>query len=447
MSKILRTYLALEEFTEEVNATVAAPEPTADDVDFEGEIDGVPYQEESTAIDTDVDSIVKGAQGLEDIISLVESAPGADEANLEPFVEKSVNLALESNEMVEAAGNPVEGSDDKTKAGVLGKIKEFAARVWEMLRKFGARISEWVKGTWAKFTDTIVKNAAQADKILASLESLQVAAGAKITDSGLLAKIATPNGLEVGEVMQSVTSHVRAMGGKAAEEITREARVVINAVADGSEKADAVMADFVEILRKAAGEYDEKASPEQASKAGASEGAEVLVSDPFFGGYRAWIVSPADAADLGKWKHGITKVDEVQATDSIDAPNPDEIKAIALYVKGLGEVVKIFQGAVKNLDDLNKDLDAAAGKAKNSDKADKEKLKAMQAVIPRILKGPQVDAYAYAANASTIALAYCAAGVRAHKGEKSVGDHVDNAKAQVGKAADKVKGAFKKDGE
>lgn len=419
MSKILQTYLGLEELTEEVSATIAADEPTADNADFDGEIGGVPYQEESTAINDDIDQIVKSAQGLEDIISVVEDAPGADDAPLEPFVEKSMNLALESNDLVEEAGNPVAGSADKSKSAVLAKLKDFAARVWKMLREFGKKIADWVRQSWARFTDQIVKNGNTAKKILESLGDLTPNSSAKITDKGLISRIATPNGVKVREVMKAVSSHANAQGGKAAEELTREAKMIINAVADGSEKASAVMNDFFEILRRSAGEYDEKAAAAHIEKIKPKEGSEVLVTEPFFGGNRAWVAAPASVEDLGAWKHGISKLDEVQAPESIDAPDVGEIKGVAEYVIGLGEIVKLYQSNLKQLDELNKELDKAAGKASNSEKEDRAQLNMMQVVMPRILKGPQVDAYAYAAHASTLALAYCVAGVRAHRGAKS----------------------------
>lgn len=444
--------LGLEEFTEEVNSEIAPEQPT--DGDFAEETAGVDFPQESGAIDEDVGSITDAAQGLEDIISLVEDAPGEMTAPMEPFVEKAVNVALESNDLVVAAGNPAEG--EKTKGGALDKIKAFAAKVWEMLRNFGKKIAGWIRETWAKFTDRIVKNANQAQKIIAATKTLASNEGAKITDKGLLEKIATYKNVEVGEVMMAVSEFANDQGSKGAIELTKAARTCIDVVSNGSSSADGVMDKFLETLAKAGGEYDEEASAEQAQAAGAAAGTKTLVTKPFFGGYRGFFTVPENVEALGHWNHGVKKLDEVKPQAEIAAPNGEEIKAIAEYVVGLGQIVKIYQSNLKQLDDLNRELDKAAGRAKSkAGEGDAKVLKQMQAVVPRIIKGPQVAAYAYATSASTIALQFCMAAVAAHRGDKSLGEQAgDAAKAAKDKvsgaasaASDKVRGAFGKKGE
>lgn len=433
------TMLGLEEFTEEVNSAIAPEQPI--DGAFSGETAGVDFPQESGAIDEDVDQITDAAQGLEDIISLVEDAPGECDKPLEPFVQKSVNLALESNDLVAVAGNPAEG--ETTKGGTLDKIKEFAAKVWEMLRNFGKKIAQWVRETWTKFTDRIVKNAAAAQKIIAMADQLP-STEAKITDKGLLEKIATFKNVEVGEVMVAVSEHAVEMGSKESVELTKECRKVIDVVVRGNSNTEGVMEEFVQALAKAGGAYDEDATPAQAQAVKAAGGTKTLVTKPFFGGYRAWLTYPENAEALALWNHGVSKVDEVKPQTEIAAPNGEEIKAIAKYIVDLGSLVKIYQANLKTLDDLNKELDSAASKAKSA-KSDSKQLKAMQAVVPRIIKGPQVAAYAYATSASTIALQYCSAAIAAIRGDKSLGEKAGDAAAA---AKDKVRGAFgKKDAE
>lgn len=418
------TIAALEEFEDEVNSEIAAPAPT--DGDFGDTTAGVDFIQESDDIDGDLESLTKAAQGLEDIINLVSDAPGEDAAPLEPYVERTVNVALESNELVSATGGAVAltgdkggNPDEKSKGKVLEKIKAFAAKVWEMLRNLGKSVAKWIGETWAKFTDRIVKNAALAQKILDNLSTLNTKAGVKITDKDLLGKIATYGNVEVGDVMIAVSEFATDQGGKAAEELTKECRTCIDVVASGGSSADGVMERFTEALAKAAGSYHDKAKPEQAQAVGAAGSTETLLTKPFFGGYRGWVTVPENADALQYWKHGVTKVDEVKPQASIDAPDANEIKAIAEYVVSLGALVKTYQGNIKRLDELNKTLDQAASKSK-AGKSDSAQLKQMQAVVPRIIKGPQVAAYAYATSASTIALQYCRAGIEAHRagGEK-----------------------------
>lgn len=438
-----KVMVGLEEFTEEVNSEITPAQPT--DGAFDETTAGVDFQEESEGIDSDLDSISTAAQGLEDIISLVEEAPGEGDQPLQPFAEKAANVALESNDMVVAAGNPLAATDDKgsagTKDGVIEKLKAFALKVWEMLRSFGKKIADWIRETWAKFTDRIVKNANSAKKILASVSTMATRQGAKITDKGLLAKIATFKNAEVGDVLLSVTEYTNDQGSKEAEALTKEARACIDVVSSGASTADGVIDRFLEALKKSAGSYSGKASPEQAQAVKALAGSETYISDPFFAGYRAWTTVPDNAEKLQLWNHGISKMDEVKAQDSIDAPGSDEIKAIAQHVIGFGALVAVYQANIKNLDTLNKSLDQAASKAKNA-KSESAQLKQMQAVVPRIIKGPQVAAYAYAASASTTALQYCLAAIAAHGTDPDAKSMGDKAKDAASAAGDKVKGAF-----
>lgn len=437
---LAKTLAALEEFTEEVTSEIAPEQPA--DGNFEGETAGVDFSQDSNAIDEDVAQITQAAASLEDIISLVEEAPGEGSEPLAPFVEKAVGVALESNDLVVAAGNPVKG-DEKTKDGVLDKIKDFAKKVWEMLRNFGKKIAQWVRETWAKYTDRIVKNAAQAKKIIEATKSLATRADAKITDKSILAKVATYKNGEVGEVLLAVSEHADLQGSKAAEAMTKEARECIDLVATGASTADGMMDRFLKALATAAGEFSDEASAEQQQSIKAPGGTKTLISKPFFAGYRAWVTVPDNSDALQYWNHGISKMDDVKPQESVQAPDANEIKAIAEYIVGMGELVRVYQNNIKNLDLLNKELDKAAGKARNA-KSESKQLRQMQAVVPRIIKGPQVAAYAYVTSASTAALQYCMAAIAAHKGEKSLGEKAGDA---AGAAKDKVKGAFAKKGE
>lgn len=425
-----KTMAALEEFTEEMNSQIDNKQPDQDE-DFDGQTAGVDFQEEAGDIDNDVEKISQAVQGLEDIISLVEEAPGEVDQPLEPFVEKAVNVALESNDMVAAAGNPV--ATVKTKEGKLDKLKAFAARVWEMLRNFGKRIAQWIRETWAKFTDRIVKNANQARKVIEQCKTLATRDGAKIEDKSLLAKIATFKGGEIGDALINVSEHTNDQGGKAAEALTKAASDCIGVVATGNSSTDGVMDRFLDTLAKAAGAYSDEATPEQAQSIKAAGGSKTLVSGPFFAGYRAWVTMPENAEALQYWNHGITKVDNVRPAESMPAPDAQEIKAIAEYIVSLGQLVKVYQNNIKTLDKLNSELDKAASKAKSASDSkaageDSKQLKQMQLVVPRIIKGPQVSAYAYATSASTACLQFCMAAIAAHQKDPNAKSVIDKAK-------------------
>lgn len=407
---IANIYAALEEFTEEVTSEIAVAPPT--DGDFGQTTANVDFETESGDIDSDVLQITQAAQGLEDIISLIEEAPGASTEPLQPYVEKAANVALESNDLVASAGNPLVGSG-ATKQSAIDKVKAFAQKVWDMLRNFGKRIAAWVREIFAKYTDRIVKNSNMAAKLLEQINSLEVKQGATVTDKAILAKVATFNGKSITDTLQAVSEHTRDQGGKASEELTKEARSRIQSLAMGTPFPDGAMDAFLEALGKAAGSYKEEAKPEQAQAVKAAASTTTYLSDPFFAGYRAWTTIPENVEAFQYWNHGISKVDEVSAKESLPAADKDEIKTVAETVVGMGALVAVYKNNLKNLDALNKELDAAASKAKSAE-SQSEALKKMQAVLPRIIKGPQVAAYGYAANASTAALQFCQASLAAH---------------------------------
>jgi hypothetical protein len=413
---LAKIFAALEEFTEEVNSEIATPAPT--DGDFAESTAGVAFPQEAGEIDDDVTMFADAAQGLEDIISLIEEAPGAEDAPLDPFAAKAANVALESNELVAQTGNPLAktGDEGHTKKSAIDTLKNMAAKAWEMLRKFGKKIAEWIRATWTKFTDRLVKNTNAAKKLIAEAATLASRDGATITDAGLLAKVATHKGAEVGDVVLAVSEYANEQGAKDSVELTKQARTIIDTIATGRVNNDAEMDKLLDILGKAAGSYKSKATPDQARMVKAAAGTETfLQSDAFFGGYRAWMTIPEDVESLEHWNHGISKVDEVKAATSIPAPNGEEIKAIAEHIVGMSALIAVFQNNIKTLDELNKELDKAAAKSKDVAEGSEKSLKKMQAVLPRIIKGPQVAAYAYATAASTIALQYCQAAVAAHK--------------------------------
>lgn len=443
----------LEEFEEEVASDIVPDTPV--DGDFGEDTAGVNYPEESDDIDEDTDSLVQSAQGLEDIISMIGDAPGADDKPMEPFVERAANVALEANEVVASAGNPLAASaPTETKSGALDKVKEFAQKVWDMLRNMGKRVLEWVKETWAKYTDRVVKNANMAKKMKEQLKTLQARGNANLTDKGLLSRIATVKGLEVGEAMINAFEHAESQAAREVMGATAAARKAVDIVASGASNAEGQMGELLKAIQSTSGTYDSKADARMAGAIpGNSPETEAFVSSSLFGGYRAWLTIPNDEANLAKYNHGISKLEEVEKKESVAAPTTQEIEAIIDYVIKCQILVQSYQASLKELDDLNKALDQAAGKAKSTKFGSEEgkQLKQMQAIIPRFIKGPQVSAYAYVVSASTVSLQYCEAGVRAHLSEgddKSLGDQAkdlgNKARDKANQAKDSVKNAFGK---
>lgn len=441
----------LEEFEEEVQQEIAPDTPV--DGDYEDTTAGVNFPEESDGIDEDTDSLIESAQGLEDIISMIGDAPGADDKPMEPFVERAANVALESNDVVASAGNPLANTTQPdTKGGAIDKVKAFAQKVWDMLRNLGKRVLEWVKETWAKYTDRVVKNGNMAKKMKEQLKNLQSRGNANLTDKSLLQRIATVKGLEVGEAMINSFEHAEAQAGREVMEATSQARKAVDLVASGGASSESQMGNLLKAIQSTSGTYEAKADAKLAGAIpGNSAATESYVSAQLFGGYRAWLTVPEDEQNLGKYNHGISKLEEAEVQQSVPAPSPQEIESIIDYVIKCQVLVQSYQATLKELDALNKALDQAAGKAKNHKFGSEEgkQLKQMQAIIPRFIKGPQVAAYAYVVTASTVSLQYCEAGVRAHLAEgddKSLGEHAkdlgNKAKDKASQAKDSVKNAF-----
>lgn len=403
---VLNLLIGLEEFTQEVTSEIATDAPDVETtMADQGE-----FQQESGDINDDLDSFQSSAQALEDIISLVEEAPGAEDKPMEPFVEKAVNVAMEANDLADA-GAPT-ADKEQTKGQFLAKAKEFAKKVFAMLANMATKIIEWIKAAWAKATDRLVKNTNKARSLMSTIEGLNSRPGASIENEKLLAAVASAGGKSVDTVIQNVFAHARNQAEKAARNITAKAMFLVDGVASGKDGLDSKLDEFFDLLCDGAGTFSEKATAEQAAAAKAPNGAEVLVSEPFFGGLRAWVVAPASSKDIKQWNHGLSKLDEVKPIDKA-APDVNELKGICEFVIDGQGLIKIFQGAVKPLEELQSKLKAAASKA--SDKTNNELLKNMQSIIPRIVKGTQVDAYNYAGTASSIALAYVDASLKAHQ--------------------------------
>lgn len=448
------TMAALEEFEEEVASDIVPEQPEADQAGYEDTTaDGMNFPEESEGIDEDTDSLVQSAQGLEDIISMIGDAPGEDDKPMEPFVERAANVALESNEVVASAGNPLANTNQQeTKGGALEKIKVFAQKVWDMLRNMGKRVLEWIKETWAKYTDRVVKNGNMAKKMKEQLKTLQARGNANLTDKSLLSRIATVKGLEVGEAMINAFEHAEAQAGREVMGATAAARKAVDIVASGGSSAEGQMGELLKAIESTSGTYEAKADARMAGAIpGNSAATAAYVSAQLFGGYRAWLTIPEDEANLAKYNHGISKLEEVEQKESIPAPSTQEIDAIIDYVIKCQILVQSYQASLKELDNLNKALDQASGRAKSAKFGSEEgkQLKQMQAIIPRFIKGPQVAAYAYVVTASTVSLQYCEAGIRAHLAEgddKSMGEQAkdlgNKAKDKANQAKDSVKNAF-----
>ena len=431
MSKKQSIIAALEEFEQEVASELTAETPDVEQVVAESDS----ITDESEKIDEDVEALASSGDALESIIALVRDTPIPMNKPLDKFSMRAVKVALESKDVLASAGGGAlvtTADKGETKKDFLDKAKEFAKKIWEALASMAAKVLEWIKATWAKVTDRLVKNSNRAKKHLETISSINSRSGAKIEDANILKAVANAKGEDVGDVVLAVFEHAKRQSKKESFEVARQAGLLVEAVASGTSNNEQLIEQFVETLAKAGGEWSGEASAEQAQAIKAPAGCKVLVSDSFFGGKLAWLVVPENADALHLWNHGLSDVDKVKEINDA-APDVNELKAICEYIAQGQSLIKEYQAATKPLDELSQKLKSAISKEKGE--GDKKLVRAMQSVIPRIVKGPQVTAYNYAGTASSIALAYVEAALAAHQktpDAKSTtdraGDGKDNAK-------------------
>lgn len=412
MSQKFKAIAALEEFEQEVSSELVAPTPDVETAVAENE----QVLDESAGIDSDIDALASSGDALESIISLVQDTPIAMNKPLDAFSLRAVKVALESNDILANSGSTAlvpagDGKTEETKKDFLDKAKDFAKKIWEALASMAGRVLEWIKATWAKVTDRLLKNSNRAKKHLEVISKLNSRSGAKIEDARILKAVANAKGADVGDIVVNVFEHAREMSEKQSIEMARQAGLLVEAVASGKSDSSALVEQFVKLLADGAGKWED-ASSTQAQATKSPAGTKVYTSGAFFGGMAAWLCVPENADALHLWNHGLGKLDEPKAINPA-APDVNELEAICKHIATGQDLIRLYQANVKPLDELSKKLKGAISKEKGE--GDKKLVRAMQAVIPRIVKGPQVLAYNYAGTASSIALAYVEAALQAHQ--------------------------------
>lgn len=399
---------AVEEFIEETAAELTSAQTDPDEIQAtdEGILD------ESQNIDQDLEALASSGEAIESIINLVEGAPTQMSAPLDNFTRHAVRVALEANDLIASSGGAVALTEDKgaTKKDFLDKAKDLAKKIWETLASMAGRILEWIKGIAAKVTDRLTRNANAAKKHLETIGKINSRAGAKIEDQKILNAVANAKGADVGEVVLSVFDFAKQLSEKNSLEAAKQASGLIQAVATGNAAADSAVASLVRTLTDTSAGWA-KGTQDHAAATKAGNDVDVVVSPAFFTGAFAYMFVPKAEKDLKSWNHGFSKLEKVRQP-AADAPDVSELKAICEYIINGQQLVRGYQESVKALDKVSADLKAAV--KNDGGKQNQELVRTMQAVVPRIVKGPQVLAFNYAGTASSIALAYVGAALKAH---------------------------------
>lgn len=387
---------ALEEFHQELDAGIS--EQTVPEVEVSPEA-----VEEAQSFDQDFEQFATVAQALEDIVALVEDTPEEDNQPLsEPF-RKAINIALEDLD------TSVEQGEKKSE--VINKMKEKASTMMKAMAEFAARVLQWIKEKWAAATDKVVRAGKRAEAALGRLKTTQLSESNKVT--GPVAKAAVVTEGSFAQAITKVMTHVQNCGDRDAVAITTHVLDAVDAAAAG--EADKARNSITEALKASAQMYEGEGTAEQANAAGV-EG-RLLVTGPFLGGYSAWSSAPETAEDANSWKHGLSKLAEPpEGGEEIASLNSQDAAVVCRALMDMASRVGNFRAALGAMDKLAKTVQkqvSAAGRGveKNGEIADL--FSKLNQIIPKAMKGPQVNALNYAGTAANIAAAYVEASLKA----------------------------------
>lgn len=390
---------ALEEFHEELQAGVSknldpVVEMTPEAVD------------EEQLFAADFEQFANAAQALEDIVALVEDTPEeADQPLPEPF-RKAINIAMEDMDMSAEQG--------EKKGDFVAKAKERIAKILAALAAFAEKVMAWVRENWTKATDKTVRASKRAEGLIARLNNNGLVMNPEKEIQGQLATAAQVVGGTFAQAMGKVASHLQHCGSREINTVIQLTEDALNAAVSDSNIEEA-QNKLAEALAAAINNtYEEEGGADVAQAVGAGEGAKVLITGPLLGGYVAWGVVPADAGAFDAWKHGLSKVAEVQEAQSIKSLSKADAIAVCKTVQAMAGQINSYRSTMGQMNKLAKELKSLGSRAGKSSEETSAFISKLQKVVPSVLKGPQVAALNYAGSASNIAMAYVEESIKAN---------------------------------
>lgn len=387
---------ALEEFHQELDAGIS--EQTVPEVEVAPQ-----SVDEAQSFDQDFEQFATAAQALEDIVALVEDTP--EEANqplAEPF-RKAINIALEDLD------TSVEQGEKKSE--VINKMKDKASTMMKAMAEFATRVLQWIKEKWAAATDKVVRAGKRAEAAMERIKTTQLSEGNKI--NGPLAKAAVVTEGSFAQAITKVMAHVQNCGDRDAVAITTHVLDAVDAASAG--EADKARNSIAMALKASSEMYEGEGTAEQAGAAGV-EG-KLLVTGPFLGGYSAWSSAPETAEDANSWKHGLSKLAEPpEAGEEIASLSAQDAATVCRALIDMATRVGNFRAALSAMDKLAKTVQkqvSAAGRGVEKNEEIGDLFSKLNQIIPKAMKGPQVNALNYAGTAANIAAAYVEASLKA----------------------------------
>lgn len=390
---------ALEEFHEELQAGVTSNLDPVVEVTPEA-------VEEEQQFASDFEQFANAAQALEDIVALVDDTPeGADQPLAEPF-RKAINIAMEDLD--------VSAEQGEKKGEFVAKAKERIKKILAALAEFAQKVMAWVQENWTKATDKTVRASKRAEGLLARLNNNGLVMNPEKEIQGQLATAAQVSNGTFVQAIANVARHLENCGARDINNVIQLTEDALNAAVGGNgiEEAQNKLAEAMAAAIN--NTYEGEGSADVAQAVGAGEGSKVLVTGPLLGGYVAWGVVPADAGAFDAWKHGLTKVDQVQEAQSIKSLSKADAITACKVVQGMAGKVGAYRNTMGQMNKLAKELKALGSRAGGDNEEATAFIAKLQKVVPSVLKGPQVAALNYAGSASNIAMAYVEDSIKAN---------------------------------
>lgn len=420
---------ALEEFQEELQDAIE--QPTAQE-EIASDEQGEELGEQSTLIDSDSAAMGEHIGQVGAVAERIEEAPGEMDAPLDPAVKAGAEIALESLNVA------LESEEGETKEGVLAKLWRYIKQAFEVVRKFGRRVVEFVQTAYAFVTDRAVRNKRRAEKIKKDLNEKQYNRKNEKTRSfskagnwgrdvrlspGEFEKYVSPrvrkilngaNAVSVEKGMNNLIGFLKAQVRISGKKERIYVGGALGLIASDPERCDAIAKEVLESLEALSTPgFKESSSGDMRKALAAGEGVTVRVSEPFLAGYRAFVKVPGSINTLGQWGCGISRLDTVVTRERFEIP---EVDLLTTYVDQCLEVSNLIADSTKHSDEM-KSIDSVLAKEikeTTSNKAMKDissshvrtVITALQTVIPRAIKGPVVDVLRMATEFSSSLLDY-----------------------------------------
>ena len=449
---------ALEQFEEDL--VDAATTPTEDEELASDQL-GETIVQETQAIDGDVDQLSNRTEKLGDVIDMVEGADTPDDQPLPAVAQQGVDIALESIGL----GLEADDAAKESKTGLLQRLKAFFVQLLETMRRFAARLVDFVKRVYTYATDRSARNRMRAEKAKSTMQdksfnrkmkdvkgTTTTARAGELYSARLLQAIRRVNGVSLEAALENVIDFVRAQGSLGQRGIMLDAAVVFGESAEEPKNTERKAEEFLNILKRIgdAGTSG-NGSGEQRKVVNAAENTTMNISAPFFGGHRAWIAVPNGINYISSYRHGVAVVDKISTEDRTGQTVPEVATLIGLCdkVSKLDEAIVEYRKQGENLAKVEEKLKMFAGRLKAKLKSDasgadvsstriRALANAMNTALPNLIKGPQVEAVKYASEAGSMVMSFVQVSMTAYEeveglSNKSFADVARNANRAIAK--------------